>query len=162
MVKTWLLVWLCMTLHLLSSFPQMAIIRACSAEIQWDAWYEDLPLSSELFEPQKMSVLLLLFWDELLGHDAAGCVEPQGLMSRRGLSKLWQGGNYEGCEMRLWKVNPSLLWRSRHGPKALMGYTEVPGAGRVTGIRRLSVISQTLLEAIRSCLKSFPESSLGQ
>lgn len=64
--------------------------------------------------------------------------------------KCASGRLIQACSDRVW-----------HGPKALMGYTEVPGAGQVTGIRRLSVISQTLLEAITSCLKSFPESSLG-
>lgn len=46
------------------------------------------------------------------------------------------------------------------GPRDLTGYPEVLGARQVTGMGSLSVLSQTLPEAVRSCLKSVPESSL--
>lgn len=139
----------------------MAMIRHCSAvhKIQLDTSYEALTQYWAFSWSQKWSILVLLSQDELLGHYPAGCVEPQGLMSRKGISKPWQRGNYEGCERRLWKVNPSLLWRRLARAESSNGDTEVLGAGQVTGKESLSVISQTLLEAIRLCLKYFPENS---
>ena len=140
------------------------MIRPGSAvhRVRWDTWGEALTQYWALCGLQKNPVNS---GSPFLGSadwapSICRLLELQGLVSRKGISKSWRRGNYEGCERSLWKVNLSLLWWRLAKTKSWNGMHRFLGPRQVTGMGSLSVISETLLEAIRSYWKSFPGGTL--